>query len=65
MGQFDAAVELIQRAITICPTKAIFYVNLGNVQRARGQIEQAVASYRQAIQIRPDFAEAYSNLGNA
>ena len=58
------AVDLIGRAITIHPGKAMYYMNHGNVLRQIGQMEAALASFDQAVAIAPDFTDAYVLRGN-
>lgn len=62
-GKFDAAMELIMRAIGVVPT-AIYYGNLGNVLAALGKSAAAVESFRQSIALQPDYVPAHNNLGN-
>jgi protein O-GlcNAc transferase len=65
MGQLDAGLEWVRRAIANCSTNPAFYNTLGNLFRTKGELDQAIAFYRQAIGIKPDYAEALNNLGNA
>ncbi len=64
-GNFQAAVDLIGRAIEIFPDNADFYVNHGNALKSLQQIDAAIASYEKAIAIKPDHAQAYCNRGVA
>ncbi len=65
LGQPDAAIELIQRAIAIHCGVADYHSNLGYALRDKGQLDEAIAAWRQAIAPRPNFAQAHNNLGNA
>jgi len=60
---YDAAVELIGRAIAIRGDQPIYHSNLGNVLRAIGRHDAAVGRYRTAVALAPEFAEARCNLG--
>jgi protein O-GlcNAc transferase len=64
IGRPDAALLLIERAISIKPAAA-FFGNLGLVLAAQKKFELAIDAYRRAIEIRPDFPEAHNNLGGA
>jgi tetratricopeptide (TPR) repeat protein len=61
-GNHEEAVRLIQQAISINGSAAIYYHNLGLVQDALGEIESASLSYVQAVQIDPHYIEAYNRL---
>jgi predicted O-linked N-acetylglucosamine transferase (SPINDLY family) len=64
-GRYDAALDLIRRAIAISSTDAFSHNNLGSALMAMGQLDEAIASYQQAIRLKPDFAGAHNNLGTA
>lgn len=64
-GQLDAAVELIRRAIAICPSSAVYFSNFGNILKDIGRVDEAIAAYQQAIRLKPDYANAHYNLGIA
>ncbi len=59
------AVELIGKAISICPDNANFHSNLGIALYELNQPDAAVASYDKAIAINSDHAEAHCNRGVA
>lgn len=65
MGQNQAAIELMRKAISIHPTEYSIYCNLGLALHTQGQLDEAVNSYRHALALQPNFVEARSNLGNA
>jgi len=65
MQKNQVAVELINRAIAVDPSIAMYHNNLGSALSATGQPEQAARAYREAIRLQPDYAEAHNNLGNA
>ena len=62
---FHKAVELIGKAIELCPDNAAFHNNYGNTLKELQQYEAAVASYDRAILLKPDYAEAWNNRGVA
>jgi len=62
---YETALDLLNRAVTINPTVAAAPFNRGNVLQALGRSDDAIASYRQALAISPAYAEAWYNLGNA
>ena len=61
-GRFDAAAELIGRAIDINPS-AGFYRNFANALRDSGQLDRAAQAFRQAICFEPGDAELHNRLG--
>jgi protein O-GlcNAc transferase len=64
-GQFDAALDLIGKAIAIDANKPSYHCNLGNARRALGQSDAAATSYRRALSLQPSYPEAQNGLGNA
>ena len=64
-GEYDVAVDLIEKAIKINPTVSEFYNNCGGAYRALRKNDIAITCYEQALAIKPDSAEAHYNLGNA
>jgi protein O-GlcNAc transferase len=65
IGNHDAAIDLISRAIAINANYPAAYSNLGTSLVRKGQLDAAIASWQRAIQLKPDFAEAHNNLGSA
>lgn len=61
VGQTQAAIELIERAITIAPSAAM-YCNLGNALKTLGRFDAAIEAYHQALALKNDFVEVYNNL---
>lgn len=53
-GQFGIAVQLIERAIRLDPTVAVYHSNLGEAHRARGELHAAADAYRRALDLRFD-----------
>jgi tetratricopeptide (TPR) repeat protein len=64
-GQYELAIELINKAIDVRPSASHFYNTLGIVFEALGNYEQAIIAYRRALSIRPDYADAYHNMAIA
>ena len=65
MGNNDAALELIGKAIALDERMAEAHYNLALVLQAVGRNADMLAHYERAVEIRPDFAAAIMNLGNA
>jgi predicted O-linked N-acetylglucosamine transferase (SPINDLY family) len=65
MGQQEAALELIGRAIRLKPDLAVAHNNLGKILRDMGRTNEAIAAFQEAVRLKPDYAQAYSNLGSA
>ncbi|MGU7769496.1 tetratricopeptide repeat protein [Burkholderia sp. MR1-5-21] len=63
--QYNAAVELLDRALNLDPSSPQIHVNLADVLAARRERVAAVPHYRTAIALRPTFVEAYERLGTA
>ena len=64
-GNFDAALELIDRALGLSPLNPTLFYARGLTLGALGRHEQEIESYRKAIDIKDDFVDAYVNLGVA
>ena len=61
-GDFTAAIDLYQRALSIEPD-AKTYNNLGNVQKRYGLVDEAFTSFQQALKMDSRCFEAHCNLG--
>jgi predicted TPR repeat methyltransferase len=64
-GEFDAAVDLFDRAIAAEPGLASAYNNRGNALLALHRPAKAVASYDQALALKVESAHALNNRGSA
>jgi predicted O-linked N-acetylglucosamine transferase (SPINDLY family) len=62
-GHWEAAQDLISRAIKAQPDYAEAYCNLGVLQEGQARFVEAAASYRLAIEIEPGLVQAHHNLG--
>ncbi len=65
VGNSQAGVECIGRALTLRPDWAEAHFNLGNACTDLGKLDEAIASYQRAVQLKPDYAEMHNNLGLA
>jgi predicted O-linked N-acetylglucosamine transferase (SPINDLY family) len=65
LGNRDAAMRWIKRALLVDPKSAAAHSNLGSLLMDLGRFEDAIASCDIAIQLSPDFADAHYNRGNA
>ena len=63
-GRNQAALELLDAAITHNGRVASFHNNRGNVLKVLGRLDEALASYHQALTLKPDHAEAYAHVGS-
>lgn len=63
-GKHRKALDLIGRAIGLCPERPLFYSNRGIALAELGRFEEAVASYDRALAIEPQYADAHYNRGN-
>lgn len=62
-GKQKDAIELIGKAIALCPNQDRYHSNLGNALKASGLREEAMAQYRRAVALNPNFAQGHYNLG--
>lgn len=62
-GDFESAIPLIEKAISIKAEFPEAHNNLGLALQGLGKADDAQNSYRAAIAGKPNFAEAYNNLG--
>ncbi|MHB8747543.1 MAG: O-linked N-acetylglucosamine transferase, SPINDLY family protein, partial [Gammaproteobacteria bacterium] len=65
IGNHEAALNLIGKAIAVNSKVADFHNSHGEVYRAMGRLEEAIASYERARQLRPNFVEPSYNQGLA
>ncbi len=62
-GNYAAAIENYDRAISLNPKYTKAYYNRGVVQDKFGQYEAAITDYDKAINLNPRFTEAYHDRG--
>src|SRR5262245_52332675 len=63
VGQPQAAIDLIGRAIAVNPNVALFHSNIAESYRTLGRLSDAENAARQAIKIDPKLGAAHVNLG--
>ncbi len=61
-GEFDLAVSLYKRSISLYPT-AEAYTFLGWAYRYQGKLEEAIEECKKAIATDPDFGNPYNDIG--
>ncbi len=61
--RFEAAAELIDKAIRADRSQAAFYGNLAEAYRHLGKLSEAIDCYRKALTLRPDLARVHAMLG--
>jgi tetratricopeptide (TPR) repeat protein len=64
-GQPAAAIELIQRAISLNGRNPSYHANLGTALEVSERRDDAIAAYRRALDIKADYPEAHFKLGAA
>ena len=64
-GDYQAALDLIGRAIAINPNKAVYRNNYGAVLLSLERFAEAEESFRRALTICPRYPDALANLGMA
>lgn len=65
LGNHEAAMRLIKRALLVDPKSAAAHLNLGSLLMDLGRLEEAIASSDKAIELDPGFVNAHYNRGNA
>ena len=65
VGDADAALRALERAVDLNPSLAESLTNLGNMYLNEGYIADAVYKYQAALKINPRDAKTHNNLGNA
>jgi tetratricopeptide (TPR) repeat protein len=61
--EYDAARQLLERAVQIKPDDLSAWSNLGRALAALGELEKAQKAYEQQIAVNPKDRVAYNNLG--
>lgn len=62
-GRYASAMNYLQQAIELAPTKAYSWFEIGECQRSLGLIGVAQTSYKRCLELRPDCREADDALG--
>jgi predicted TPR repeat methyltransferase len=63
LGDSQAALDHLGRALTLAPDHPDAYNNRGNVLKRLGRLDDAEADYRRALALRADDANVLNNLG--
>jgi tetratricopeptide (TPR) repeat protein/tRNA A-37 threonylcarbamoyl transferase component Bud32 len=63
--RLEPAIRSYHAALSLRPTCAGAFVNLGNALDSNAEYDAAIAAYREAIRLRPGDATAFVNLGAA
>ncbi len=64
-GNLDAAREQVIRAISLNAGVALYFTNLGRIEKALDQITAAIEAYRQSLKLAPDQADVNSDIAAA
>jgi tetratricopeptide (TPR) repeat protein/ADP-heptose:LPS heptosyltransferase len=62
-GRYQAAIDLLGRAISVRASKADYHYCLGAAHRGQGDMDRAAACYKTALRLRSDYAEVHNDLG--
>jgi len=65
LGRWEEAVAAHCEALSLRPSDATVWANLGATKSACGDAAAAVECHEQAVALRPDVADLHCNLGNA
>jgi protein O-GlcNAc transferase len=65
VGNRDAGIAFINKAIQNDPENSVYYNNFGNALKDQGRLDEAISCYQKALQLRPDYFAAYNDMGNA
>jgi tetratricopeptide (TPR) repeat protein len=63
-GNYDKAIESINRYIALAPDEPNPYDTRGDLYAHYGRLDEAMASYRQALKRKPDFMHSLCKLGH-
>ena len=64
-GQYDKAIEDLNKAIILYPDYSDAFSNRGIVYSKLGMLKNAIESFNQAVALKPNAADGYSNRGVA
>ena len=64
IGKYDIALQALKNAVTLNPSSAETYFNMGIIFRAQGKLDNAIDAYKSTLSVKPDYADAYINLAN-
>ena len=60
-GNLHKAEYMYREILSVQPSNAGAYYEIGNVLQDKGQLDEAVVFYRKTIELNPNFAGAYNN----
>ncbi|MUL35554.1 tetratricopeptide repeat protein [Gloeocapsopsis dulcis] len=63
-NRYQLALDTLNKALQLEPSKAIHYYSIGQVLEKVGAFPQAIHAYEEAINIDSEWIDAYNNLGN-
>jgi tetratricopeptide (TPR) repeat protein len=63
-GKYDAAIEMLHKAIMLRPQSSGAYTNLGTAYLKNGNISEALIAYRKAVKVNEEDGMAWFNLGS-
>ena len=63
-GEIQGASAAYRRAVTVNPSYAEAYNDLGVVLESLGNLQEAEEAYKSAVTLKPDFGAAHSNLAS-
>lgn len=64
LRNYDKSLYFSKRAVTIDPSFAEPYGNMGNVFKERAQYDTALLFYEKAVRLKPSFADAHGNMAS-
>lgn len=64
-GNLDQAIQLLEEATQVDPTRDILWASLAESYVAAGKTDQAIEAYQKAISIAPTKGDYHNNLGQA
>jgi tetratricopeptide (TPR) repeat protein len=64
-GQYEQAINLINKAMAVLGERADMLLNIGESHRRLDQLPQAIDCFKKAIALNPDMGEAHTNLSLA
>jgi len=62
MGNYETAIELIKKSITLNHTLPLLYVNLAGTLRLQGNLAEAIACYQHALSLNPSDTKTQQQL---
>jgi len=63
--QQEAALHHLEKALSLCKDKAVYYNNYGVVLKDVRRFNDAVAAFQRAVELDPAYADAHANLAAA